>query len=187
MESKKKNVSLRLSQSDVEKIRHIADRLGVKDSDVLRFSIKQMLVKLAPFHEESYRGIDLMPALLEVGEEMVRFFDLGAEQLHRIVNTDLDDPSRRIDQEDLKLLALSSVNGEYARLKLNSDSEIYVEDEESFKDYFLNKYFSGKNQQRQPETGTKGEKEKQGGAWTPVIQKGGSTFSLSRKMIPKTA
>jgi len=187
MEAKKKNVSLRLSQSDVERIRHIADRLGVKESDVLRFTIKQTLVKLAPFQEETYQGVDLMPVLLEVGEEMVRFFDFGTEQLDNIINGDLDDSRRRVDSEDLKLLALSSVNGEYARLKLNSDADIYVEDEASLKQYLLTKYFATKTDSRKPSSSALDAQEKPVGAWTPVIKKGGSGFSLNKRMIPKTA
>lgn len=141
METKKKNVSLRMSPNDIDRIRHIADRLGVKESDVLRFSVKQMLTRLAPFQEDSYHGVDLMPALLEVGQDMVRFFELGVDQLNAIVNQGVTESERCIDPEDLKLLALSSANGKYARLKLSGESHQDVTDDEGFKDYFLEKYF----------------------------------------------
>src|SRR3990167_5420115 len=170
METKKKNVSLRMSPNDIDKIRHIADRLGVKESDVLRFSVKQMLTRLAPFQEDSYHGVDLMPALLEVGQDMVRFFELGVEQLNEIVNQGIAESGRCIDPEDLKLLALSSANGKYARLKLSGESHIEVSDEEGFRDYFLEKYFRTDSQK--PEQGkaepvdspVKTERE-----WTPFV------------------
>jgi hypothetical protein len=142
MDTKKKNVSLRVSPNDMDKIRHIADRLGVKESEVLRFSVKQMLTHLAPFQEASFRGVDLMPALLEIGQDMVRFFEFSVEQLDRIVNRGVDDGGRRIDQEDLKLLALSGMNGRYAQLKLQSEAHPEVTDEDSFNRYFMDKYFS---------------------------------------------
>ena len=53
MDAKKKNVSLRMSQSDIDKVKAVSDRLGVKETDVLRFAVKQMLQKLAPFQVES--------------------------------------------------------------------------------------------------------------------------------------
>ncbi|TNC82156.1 MAG: hypothetical protein C9356_05740 [Oleiphilus sp.] len=172
MEAKKKNVSLRMSQSDIDKVKAISDRLGVKEADILRFAVKQILQKLAPFQEESYRGIDLMPALLEVGEELVRFFDFNTEQLAEIINDESGQGPRNIDLDDLKLLALSGVNGQYARLKLNSQSAAVVDDEASFKAYFMNKYFATEL----PQT------EKKVGEWKPFLTKSGDRLSM-----PKTA
>lgn len=172
MDAKKKNVSLRMSQSDIDKVKAVSDRLGVKETDVLRFAVKQMLQKLAPFQEESYRGIDLMPALLEVGEDLVRFFDFSTDQLAEIINGGSGTGQRNIDLDDLKLLALSGVNGKYARLKLNAESAMVVDDEASFKAYFMNKYFATER----PQT------EKKVGEWKPFLTKNGDRLSM-----PKTA
>lgn len=144
-EIKKKNMSLRMSQHDLDKIQRLATRLGVKESDLMRFAVKQLLTKLAPFQETTFQGTDLMPALLELGEEITDFFELGSEELDLIVNGNLDDTNRRIALDDLRLLALSSANREYAQLKLRGyreDEHITVDEDVSIKEYLREKYFN---------------------------------------------
>jgi Arc/MetJ-type ribon-helix-helix transcriptional regulator len=43
MENRKQAVSIRMSASDVRKIKRLAERLGVRDSDIIRFAVKSML------------------------------------------------------------------------------------------------------------------------------------------------
>lgn len=145
MDAKKKNVSLRMSHQDIDKIQHIAKRLDVKEVDIIRFAVKQMLNSLAPFQEQAYKGLDLMPALLEVGSDLASFFELSSEELDRIVNTGIQDNKQRIDVEDLRLLALFGVNEQYARMTLESRTkEIAANgcaEEVSLKEYLVSKYF----------------------------------------------
>tara|TARA_R110001592_G_scaffold7676_1_gene42540 strand:- start:1414 stop:1926 length:513 start_codon:yes stop_codon:yes gene_type:complete len=168
MEAKKKNVSLRMSQSDIEKVKQIAGRLDVKESEVLRFAVKQMLTRLALFNEQSYKGVDLMPALLDTGEDLIRFFDLDAEQLNQIINSDLKEDGRAVDPEDLKLFALSSINERYARMKLNFEFHQNIQDVSDFKAYFMQKYFS---HEASDEGNTK---------WNPFSGKPESSFSMPK-------
>jgi hypothetical protein len=143
MESKKKNISLRMSQTDIDRVRLIARRLEVKESDILRFAIKQMLTRMAPFQEDSYRGKDLMPALLAIGEELSAYFELTGVQLDHIVNDGVSDELQKVEQEDLTLLALSSVNQEYARLKVNAYNDMNTRGGAAgLKEYLTNKYFN---------------------------------------------
>jgi hypothetical protein len=119
VDHKKKNVSFRLTSADLRKIKEISNRLGVKESDLYRFSVKNMLTKLMPLHDRDLRGADLIPALLECGEDLLRYFDLDAEQLDHIINDGIDDATRRVDTEDLDLLALAIVNGNYVINRLS--------------------------------------------------------------------
>ena len=61
---RKKAVSLRLSASDLTKIRRVAKRLDVRDSDVIRFAIKNLLVRLSPLTDPSLTGSALVPLFL---------------------------------------------------------------------------------------------------------------------------
>lgn len=130
VDHKKRNVSFRLTAADLRKIKEISTRLGVKESDLYRFSVKNMLTKLMPLHDKDLRGVDLIPALLECGEDLLRYFDLDAEQLDHIINDGINDTTRRVDAEDLDLLALAIVNGNYV---INRLSELCKEPVEVFR------------------------------------------------------
>lgn len=145
MDTKKKNVSVRLANTDIKRIKEISSRLGVKEADLFRFSVKSMLSKLMPLHDKSLRGSDLVPALMECGEELAGFFDLDSEELAQIINAGVDDQSRRVDDVDLDLLTLSSVSGQYVVLKLSELVKQPVEPlnaSDTLKSYLQEKYLS---------------------------------------------
>lgn len=115
----KRSVSLRVSHSDFERIRAIATRLGVRDSDVFRFAIKLALAKLAPLDDEGARGRALAAMLIDCGRDVAEHFNLDARHLDRVVNDAVASESERIDFEDLDMLTMSSIQERYlhARLK----------------------------------------------------------------------
>jgi len=153
VDHKKRNVSFRLTAADLRKIKEISTRLGVKESDLYRFSVKNMLTKLMPLHDKELRGADLIPALLECGEDLLRYFDLDSEQLNHIINDGIDDETRRVDAEDLDLLALAIVNGNYV---INRLSELCKEPIEVFRvndalrHYLYEKYLGAQMQSYAP-------------------------------------
>jgi hypothetical protein len=100
-----KAVSLRLSADDLNKIRHVATRLDVRDSDVIRFAIKNLLARLSPLTDPSVAGSALVPLFLEAGAELSSGLDLDAEQIGRIVN-DGAAPENRVARDDLHMLAM---------------------------------------------------------------------------------
>ncbi len=118
IETRKQAVSIRMNAADVRKVKKLAGRLGVRDSDVIRFAVKGMLARLGPLHDEDMRGRNLVPVFVESGVEFLRFFDLDAARLDAIINEGVD-PGRRVDREDLALLALTGVQEPYAALKLS--------------------------------------------------------------------
>lgn len=117
-EQRKQIVSLRMSATDLRKVREIARRLSVRESDVFRFAIKTTLAKLGPLYEQSVRGSDLVPIFIECGSELATYFDLDSTQLEAIINGGVDDPLKRVDKDDIELLAMSGAQEHYLYKRL---------------------------------------------------------------------
>jgi hypothetical protein len=118
VEGRKRAISIRLSVADVRRIKKLAHRLNVRDSDVIRFAIKATLTRLMPLYEPDARGRNLVPVLIEAGAEFLRFFDLDAARLDAIINADVE-PEKRVAREDLALITLAGMQEPYAALKLS--------------------------------------------------------------------
>ncbi len=125
IEARKRAISIRMSVADLRRVKKLAQRLSVRDSDVIRFAIKGMLARLGPLHEPEARGRSLVPVFVEAGGEFLRFFDLDAVKLDAIINAEAT-PEERVAREDVALLALTGVQEPYAALKL---SELHHADE----------------------------------------------------------
>jgi len=115
-DNRKQAVSIRLSRSDVRQIKRLAERLGVRDSDVVRFAIKTMLVRLAPLPDPAVTGHGLVPVFMEAGSELMSHFDLDVDRLAGIINEGADD-HRRVEAEDIQLIALRAVHSSYRQLR----------------------------------------------------------------------
>ena len=59
-----------------------------------------------------------MPAVLDSAEELLRYFHLDAEQLNKIINDGVDDPHKRVAEEDLEMLVLGHFNEQYIQQRL---------------------------------------------------------------------
>ena len=116
---RKKLVSIRVRSQDVDKIRDIAQRIGVRESDLFRFAVKLLLSRLTPLRNPDLQGRELIPLLMEFGTELANYFQFDAERLGRIVNEGVDDPDKRVDVRDIEMLILSSMQESYAYLRLN--------------------------------------------------------------------
>jgi len=108
---KKQLVSVRLCQSDVERIQALAARLRVRESDIIRFALRLAFGRLAPLLNEQARGRDLIPIFLECGPELTYHFDLEPRTLEAIVNDGLDDPEHKVDSHDIELIAALHLPG----------------------------------------------------------------------------
>jgi hypothetical protein len=117
MESRKQAVSIRMSRSDVRHIKQLADRLGARDSDVIRFAIKIMLAKLTPLQDPLVRGRGLVPVFLESAPELMRHFELDAGRLSGIINDGVEE-ERRVEPDDIQLIAMSGIQRAYVQLRV---------------------------------------------------------------------
>jgi hypothetical protein len=145
VENRKQAVSIRMNSADVRKVKKLAQRLAVRDSDVIRFAVKCMLARLGPLYDPEVRGRNLVPVFVESGAELLRFFDLDAARLEAVINEGADG-ARRVDRDDIALLALSGAQQPYAALML---SELNREDRglsragelsDSLRQYLYDKY-----------------------------------------------
>jgi len=119
MDSRKQAVSIRMNAADIRNVKKLAKRLGVRDSDVIRFAVKVMLGKLAPLYDPHVTGRKLVPVFVESGTDIFRHFELDAVRLDTIINDGADAESR-VDQDDVQLIAMSGIQQSYAKLRLSS-------------------------------------------------------------------
>jgi len=150
-ESKKQNVSVRMNASDLRKIREIARRMRVRESDVFRFAIKTTLAKLAPLCEGNMKGTDLLPVFMEYGSELTAYFDLDSVMLEKLFNEDVDGEDKKISKDDIDLIVLSAKHESYVVLKLRDLSAENMGDAgagEMLRRYLAGKYVFGRGVER---------------------------------------
>ena len=107
-----------MNSTDVRKVKKVASRLGVRDSDVIRFAVKSMLARLGALYDPEAHGRNLVPVFVESGAELLRFFEIDASRLEAIINGGVD-IERRVERDDIALLALTGSQEPYAALKLS--------------------------------------------------------------------
>jgi hypothetical protein len=134
-----------MNGGDVRKVKRLASRLGVRDSDVIRFAVKNMLARLGPLYDPEVHGRNLVPVFVESGAELLRFFEIDASKLEAIINQGVD-AERRVDRDDIALLALTGTQEPYAALKLSEldrterRRQTAAELSESLRQYLYAKY-----------------------------------------------
>ena len=142
LEQRKQAVSIRLGEGDVRNIKRIAQRLGVRDSDVIRFAVKSMFNRIAPLCDEGIRGRNLVPVLIESGDELIRYFELDAYRLDSIINEEAG-PGVRVDRDDIALLAMSGLREQYLVMRMQ-DGTVVPNDASgagrSLRSYLYDKY-----------------------------------------------
>jgi len=142
MEHQKQCVSVRLETSDIRKIKRIASRLNVSDSDIIRFGIKGMLSKLQPLSDTNASGNQLLPVFLEHDNEVSRYFDFDAERLEQIINEGAE-TDQFIDRNDVELLAMHNVFPNYMKTQLEKLLAQPIRDKEllsRLREYMYSKY-----------------------------------------------
>ena len=93
--------------------------LGVRDSDIIRFAVKSMLSRIAPLCDDAIRGRNLVPVMVESGDELIRYFELDAYRLDSIINEHAG-ATTRVDRDDIALLAMSGLREQQARFSMSA-------------------------------------------------------------------
>jgi hypothetical protein len=138
----KQAVSIRLGEGDIRNIKRAAKRLGVRDSEIIRFAIKSTLNRIAPLCDSGFRGRNLVPVLVESGEELIRYFELDAHHLETIINGNVE-AARQVDHDDIALLAMGGLRDEYLLLRMTDDDGAASEasrQPRSLRGYLYDKY-----------------------------------------------
>jgi hypothetical protein len=118
-DNRKQAVSIRLGRGDIRKVKKLAARLGVRDSDIIRFALKWVLNRLAPLCDPEVRGRNLVPVFVEAGSDLIPHFDLDAYRLESVIN-DGTDADSRVAHDDVVLLAMSGTQQPYLKLRLGA-------------------------------------------------------------------
>ncbi len=118
-DNRKQAVSIRLGSGDIRKVKQLAERLGVRDSDVIRFALKWTLNRVAPLCDPEIKGPSLVPMFVETGADLIRYFELDAFRLDGVINGNVE-PDRKVAHDDIALLALAGSQQPYALLRLRS-------------------------------------------------------------------
>lgn len=145
VEQRKQPISIRLGESDLRNVRRVAKRLGVRDTDVIRYAIKSMLNRIAPLGDEGIAGRNLVPLLIESGDELIRYFDLDAYRLESIINRHVEG-DLRVDRDDIAVLAMSGLREQYLAMRMK-DGNWSAPDSgaptRSLRNYLYDKYVNG--------------------------------------------
>jgi hypothetical protein len=154
VDQRKQAVSIRLGEGDVRNIKRIAQRLGVRDSDIIRFAVKSMLNRMAPLCDDAIRGRNLVPVLVESGDELIRYFELDAFRLETIIN-EAAGASTRVDRDDIALLAMSGFREQYLVMRMQDGTVVPHESPgngRSLRNYLYDKYVYRSEEPRQAES-----------------------------------
>jgi hypothetical protein len=148
MEGRKQAVSIRLNAADLRNLRKLARRLGVRNSDVIRFALKSCIARLEPLLQPEAKGRDLVPVFVDAGADLVRYLDLDATHIDAIINNDVVD-GNRVERADVHLLAGAGSPRSYARLRpgpigLRNGPSLSPGDEDRLLNQSLQRYFYDK-------------------------------------------
>jgi hypothetical protein len=150
VDHRKQAVSIRLGEGDVRNIKRIAKRLGVRDSDVIRFAVKCMLNRIAPLCDDGIRGRNLVPVLVESGDELIRYFGLDAYRLDAIINEHAGS-TPRVERDDIALLAMGGLREQYLVMRMQDGAVVpheTVSPGRSLRNYLYDKYVYRYEEQR---------------------------------------
>jgi hypothetical protein len=142
VDHRKQAVSIRLGEGDVRNIKRMAQRLGVRDSDIIRYAVKTMLSRMSPLCDDAIRGRNLVPVLVESGDELIRHFELDAYRLEAIIN-DHAAVGSRVDHDDIALLAMSGLRQDYLVMRFQAENSLPQESAppaRSLRHYLYDKY-----------------------------------------------
>lgn len=139
VDQRKQAISIRLGAGDIRNVKRLAKRLGVRDSDIIRYAIKTMLGRIAPLCDENIVGRNLVPVLVESGDELIRHFDIDSYRLETIINEHADDEAR-VERDDIALLAMSVLREQYLLMRMKDGADASTASMRSLREYLYDKY-----------------------------------------------
>ncbi len=139
----KKNISVRLGVADLRRVKEIALRLDVKESEIFRYAVKALSTRLMPLLNRQLSGVSMLVALLETGEELLRYFEFDAQQFDRLINGSVSDGQMCVDMDDIELLVIAGINRDYLAAQLSERLKMNIEEQLAFdtlRNYLFRKY-----------------------------------------------
>ena len=170
VDQRKQAVSIRLGEGDLRNIKRMAQRLSVRESDIIRFAIKTMLNRIAPLCDEAIRGRNLVPVLVESGDELIRYFELDAYRLDKIINEHVG-TGTRVERDDIALLAMSGLREQYLVMRMQTDAAVPQESsatDRSLRNYLYDKYVYRNEESRPANTASRSSEPETGESQRPA-------------------
>jgi len=150
---KKYIVSMRLNNNDRMAIRAMASRLFVRESELYRFAVNNLLNCLHKLHDMDCMGSDLLPLFIEFRVDLIQNLGLKKQQLFNIINSGNMPPDKFVAMADIELLLLSRhllrqrlLQMEEAVAVKQDDLNLWLES------YFVRKYKLDKGDEEDLET-----------------------------------
>jgi hypothetical protein len=103
---KKYIVSMRLNNNDRMAIRAMASRLFVRESELYRFAVNNLLNCLHKLHDMDCMGSDLLPLFIEFRVDLIQNLGLKKQQLFNIINSGNMPADKFVAMADIELLLL---------------------------------------------------------------------------------
>jgi hypothetical protein len=103
---KKYIVSMRLNNNDRMAIRAMASRLFVRESELYRFAVNNLLNCLHKLHDMDCMGSDLLPLFIEFRVDLIQNLGLKKQQLFNIINSGNMPSDKFVAMADIELLLL---------------------------------------------------------------------------------
>jgi transposase-like protein len=103
---KKQIVSMRLNSNDRNAIQAIASRLFVREAELYRFAVNNLLNRMHYLQSLECTGSDLLPLFIEFREELNQNLGLKKQQLYKVINNGNAHPDKFVSMADIELLLL---------------------------------------------------------------------------------
>ena len=104
------------------------------------------MCRLGPLHDPKANGKDLMPIFADLGNEIAGYFDFDYDRLETVINSGLSNgDERRVDSEDVALVAMNDMPPAYLYMKLKELSPKPVDRNalsQCLREYLYEKYVS---------------------------------------------
>ena len=140
-----RNISVRLSDNDLDKLKGIAQRLGVKKSDVIRYAVKTIINRLIILSEarEQVDTQTLIMTLIENCNDLNRYFNFDSDKFETILSSIEIQNSINFDKQDIELLSLCGMSDEVIQKRFHRITGITQNKNVTsthLKDFLINKY-----------------------------------------------
>jgi hypothetical protein len=103
---KKYIVSMRLNNNDRMAIRAMASRLFVRESELYRCAVNNLLNCMEKLHDMDCAGSDLLPLFIGFRVELIQGLGLKKQQLFNIINSGNIPPDKFVGMADIELLMM---------------------------------------------------------------------------------
>lgn len=148
MVSRKRCVSVRLRERDLERLSKLSERLDIQTSDLIRFAVQRLLGMFMPLINEGGSARARLATLLDQeGLALIRQFDIDSPTLMTLINE--CNANVAVTRDDVDMLVLSAIAPNHLQERFLEIAGIDCEPGEiflAFREYLRMKYSPAEGQ-----------------------------------------